>query len=106
MGWRGWTVRAYTRKNKLILRKQQFFEIETYIEDAKREENDVPHLLVLVMRPTDPAKEELRRILFKLSQFRPKITKIRVCTFEMSGKIPDSSKTSPRAPLFAIIWPR
>ena len=37
-----------------------------------------------------------------MSQFRPKITKIRVCTFQMSGKITDSSKTSPRAPLFAI----
>ena len=38
-----------------------------------------------------------------MSQLRPEITKIRVCTFQMSGKIPDSSKTSPGAPLFVDI---
>ena len=29
-----------------------------------------------------------------MSQFRPKITKIMVCTFEMSGKIPDSANVA------------
>ena len=87
---------------KLTLRKRHFFAIEKYIEDAKQKEKDVPDLLASIMRPTCLVKEELRPNLFKLSQFRPKITKIRACTFQMSGKIPDSSWTSPRAPLFAI----
>ena len=64
--------------NKLTLRKRHFFVIEKYIEDAKQEEKDVPDLLEAIMRPTDPVKEELRQNLFKMSQFRPEITKIRV----------------------------
>ena len=62
--------------NKLTLRKRPFFGIEKYFEDAKQEEKDVPDLLESIMRPTDPAKEELRRILFKINQFRPKIMKM------------------------------
>ena len=62
--------------NKLTLRKRHFFVIEKYIEDVKQEEKDVPDLLESIMRPTDPAKEELWRILFKINRFRPKITKI------------------------------
>ena len=89
-------------KRKLYLRKIHFFVIEKYIEDARQEEKDVPDLLEAIMRPTDPVKEELRQILPKLGRFGPEITKIRVCTFQMPGKITDSSKTSPRAPLFAI----
>ena len=92
-------------KRKLYLRKRHFFVIEKYIEDAKQKKKDVPDLLEAIMRPACFVKEELRQNLFKLIQFRPKITKIRVCTFQMSGKIPDSSWTSPRAPLFPIIWP-
>ena len=80
--------------------------MEKYIEDARQEEKDVPDLLEAIMRPTCLVKEELRPILFKMDQFKPEIAKIRVCTFQMSGKIPDSSWTSPRAPLFPIIWPR
>ena len=41
--------------------------MEKYIEDVRQEEKDVPDLLESIMRPTDPVKEELRRILFKLS---------------------------------------
>ena len=67
-----------------------FFVIEKHIEDVKQEEKDVPDL-VEAMRPTCLVKEELRLILVQLGQFRPKITKITVCTFQMSGKIPDSS---------------
>ena len=59
--------------------------MEKYIEDAKQEEKDVPDLLEAIMRPTSLIKEELRQILFKMSQFRPdmnqfrpEITKIRV----------------------------
>ena len=55
--------------------------MEKYIEDARQEEKDVPDLLEAIMRPTCLAKEELRSILFKMDQFRPKITKIKVSTF-------------------------
>ena len=55
--------------------------MEKYIEDVKQEEKDVPDLLESIMRPTDPAKEELRQKTMKLIQFRPKINKIRVSTF-------------------------
>ena len=70
-----------TYKKKLTLRKIHFFVIEKYVEDIKQKEKDVPDLLKSIMRPTDHVKEELRPILFKLSQFRPKITKIKVSTF-------------------------
>ena len=80
--------------------------MEKYIEDVEQDEKHVPDLLEAIMRPTCFVKEELRPILFKMTQFRPEITKARVCTFQMSGKITDSSWTSPQAPLFPIIWPR
>ena len=94
-------LRTPDTKRKLYPRKRHFVVVEKYTEDVKQEEKDVPDLLEAIMRPTCLVKEELRPNLFKLIQFRPEITKIRVCTFQMSGKIPDSSKTSPRAPLFA-----
>ena len=74
----------------LTLRKRHFIVIEKHIEDVKQEDTDVPDLLESIMRPTDPAKEELRRILFKEIQKRPKTIKIRVSTFWMSGKSTDS----------------
>ena len=95
MGWRGLTTRARSHKKKLTLRKRHFFVIEKYIEDVKQEEKDVPDLLESIMRPTDPAKEELRRILMKMGQFRPNIQENRVCTFWMSGKISDSRRKLP-----------
>ena len=64
-------------KRKLYPRKNNFFVMEKYIEDARQEEKDVPDLLEAIMRPTDPVKEELRQNLFKMTQFRPEITKIR-----------------------------
>ena len=69
----------------------------------------MPDLLESIMRPTDPVKEELRPILFKTNQFRPEITKIKVCTFQMSGKIPDSTNVAFEAVIltpFCNIWPR
>ena len=66
----------------------------------------MPDLLESIMRPTCLVKEKLQRISCKMIHFRPKITKIKVCTFQVSGKIPDSSWASPRAPLFPSIWPR
>ena len=52
--------------------------MERYIEDVKQKEKDVPDLLEAIMRPTCLIKKELRQNLFKTSQFRPEITKIRV----------------------------
>ena len=62
-------------KRKLQVRKNNFFVIEKYVEDATQEEKDIPDLLELIMRPTCLVKEELRPILSKLGQFKPKITK-------------------------------
>ena len=79
------------------------------LRTSNRMKKHVPDLLESLMRPTCLVKEELRLILFKMDQFRPKIIKIRVCTFQMSGKIPDSAKVArepailtPAHPLFAI----
>ena len=52
--------------------------MEKYIEDAKQEEKDVPDLVEPIVRFTCLVKEELRRNLFKFTQFRPNITKIQV----------------------------
>ena len=85
MGWRGCAVVVYTHththKKKLYLRKGHFFVIEKHTEDVKQDEKHVPDLLEPIMRPTDPVKEELRRKIMKMNQFRPKINKIRVSTF-------------------------
>ena len=68
--------------------------MEKYIGDARQDEKHVPDLLEAIMRPTDPVKDELRQKLSKIDQFGPKILKIRVCTFQMSGKIPDSTNVA------------
>ena len=65
----------------------------------------MPDLLEAIMRPSDPVKGELRQKLFKIVQFGSKITKIRVCTFQMSGKIRDSTNVAFEDPLFAIFGP-
>ena len=78
MGWRGLTT---THKKKLYRRKSHCFVIEKYIEDAKQDEKSVADLLEAIMRPTCLAKEELRPILFKLSQFGSKIRKVKASTF-------------------------
>ena len=81
-----------TQKGSCTQEKIHFFVMEKYIEDAKQEEKDVPDLLEAIMRPTCLVKEELRRILMKMDQVRPKITKIKVFTFWMSGKLTDSRR--------------
>ena len=83
---------------KLIPRKSNVFGIEKYIEDAKMDEKHVPDLLEAIMRPTDPVKEELRPILFKMIQIRSKIQKIKVSTFLDSG----NPKFSHRRPMPAF----
>ena len=81
MSWRGWTPGEADTKRQLYLRKIHFFVMEKYIEDAKQEEKDVPDLLESIMRPTCLVKEELRQLLFKMSQFESQISKIKVSTF-------------------------
>ena len=63
-------------------------------EDARQDEKHVPDLLEAIMRSTGLVKEELRQKLFKMAQFESKISKIRICTFQMSGKIPDSTNVA------------
>ena len=86
--------------------------MEKDVEDARQDEKHVPDLLEAIMRPTDPVKDELRQKLSKIDQFGSKITKIRVCTFQMSGKIRDSTNVASEAvilsnshTLFAIFGP-
>ena len=78
--------------------------MEKHIEDARQDEKHVPDLLES-MRPTDAVKEELRQKLFKIIQFRSKIKKIRVCTFQMSGKIPDSTNVAYEDPFLQYLAP-
>ena len=73
----GWTPGDDDTRRKLYLRKIHFFVMEKYIEDARQDEKHVPDRLKAIMRPTDPVKEELRQNLFKMTQFSPKIIKIR-----------------------------
>jgi len=83
--------------------------MEKYIEDARQEEKDVPDLLEAIMRPTDPVKEELRQNLFKMTQFRPKITKIKVSTFwipEIRCFPAGGQCQASRHQVFSNIWPR
>ena len=69
------------RKKQKTISKRLVFLIEKYIEDAKQDEKHVPDLLEAIMRPTEPAKEELRQKLSKIDQFDSKIKKMRVSKF-------------------------
>ena len=85
-------------KRKLYQRQRHVFVIEKYVEDVKQKQKDIPDLVESIMRSTDPVKGELRRILFKMGQYRPKIIKIRVSTFWMSGKSTDSRRRPTQPP--------
>ena len=63
--------------------------MEKYVEDVKQDQKNVPDFVESIIRPTRLAKEELRRILFKMSEYRPEIIKMRVSTFWMSGNSMD-----------------
>ena len=72
----------------------------------------VPDLLESIIQPADPVKDELWQKLSKIDNFVSKIKKIKVCTFQMSGKIRDSSgkirdstNVASEDPLFAIFGP-
>ena len=95
------SVCRHTKKQKNTA-KRHFFLMEKYNEDVRQD------LLEAIMRPPDPVKGELRQKLSKIDQFEPKIEKIRVCTFQMSGKIRDSTNVAfeaPCSPLLAIFGP-
>ena len=84
----------YTHKKTENHIKKILFLMEKCFGDARQDEKHVPDLLEAIMRPTDPVKDELRQKLFKIDQFGSKIKKIRVCTFQMSGKIRDSTNVA------------
>ena len=69
---------GWDTKRELTLRKRNVFVIKKYVEDVKQDEKHVPDLLEAMMRPPGLVKEELRPNLFKMIQFGPEITKIRV----------------------------
>ena len=83
-------------RRKLSQRKGCVFVIDKYVEDVKHDQKPVLDLLEPIIRPTDPVKEALQRILFKMSQYRPEIIKLRVSTFWMSGKSMDSRRRPPQ----------
>ena len=55
--------------------KRHFFVIEKCSEDVKQDEKHVLDLLESIMRPKLFVKEELRPILFKITQFGSRIFK-------------------------------
>ena len=62
-----------------------------------------------IMKPARLVEEKLQRKTMKMDQFRPNITEIKISTFWMSGKIPDSANAASETPfpcfsdpLFAI----
>ena len=97
-------VCPHTEKQKTIA-KRHVFLIEKCFEDARQDEKHVPDLLEAIIQLPGLVKEELRQKLFKMIQFGSKIKKLRVCTFQMSGKIPDSANVAFEDPLFAIFGP-
>ena len=90
------SVCTHTKTQKTIS-KRHFFLMEKCFEDVRQDEKHVLDLLEAIIRPTDPVKEELRPISFKMTQLGSKIEKVRVCTFQMSGKIPDSTNVASEA---------
>ena len=65
----------------------------------------MPDLLEAIIQLPGPVKEELRQKLFKMTQISSKIKKIRVCTFQMSGKIPDSTNVAFEDPSLQYLAP-
>ena len=72
MSWRVWTPVGTRHKKDVDPRKKYGFFIERHIEDVKQGQKVAPDLVESIVRPTDPVKEWLQRILVNTSQFRPK----------------------------------
>ena len=81
MGWRGLPAGGKHTQKEVVPKKNTSCVMEKYVEDAKQDEKDVPDLLEPIMKGSGLVNEELRPILFKSNQFRPKILKIKVSTF-------------------------
>ena len=69
-------VGTHTHKRQLTLRN--FFVLEKYVEVVEQGQKVAPDSVESIVRPTDAVKEEFRMMLFKMSQCRPKIIKIKV----------------------------
>ena len=97
-------------KKEVDPKKKTFlFIVGTYIEDVKQGEEHVSDLLDAVKSPTFFVKKELPPILFKMNQFRTKITKNEVDPKVRSPKIGlqmDPRQFLKRPTLFGDIWPR
>ena len=78
--------------------------MEKSIEDARQDEKHVPDLLEAIIQPPGLVKGELQQKLSKMIKFRPEITKIRVCTFQMSGKNPGFGQRSLRGSNFHSLF--
>ena len=68
----------------------KFFVKETHIEDVRQGQKITSYLLESIMKPSDPVKGELRRILMKtaqvgsqMTQFRCKIQEVGVSLFDV-----------------------
>ena len=80
-GWRGcirwytgWTSAHATYKKRVNpTSKKNIFVIEKSSKDVKQGQKVVPGLLKSIMKPSDPVKEELRRILLNMCQFGSQI---------------------------------
>ena len=55
--------------------------MEKYFEDVRQDEKHVPDLLEAIILPPGLVKEELWQKLFKISQIKSKIKKMRASTF-------------------------
>ena len=76
---------SQSHKKEVVPKRKHFCVIEKDIEDVEQEKKHVPDLLEAIMRPTDPVKEGIQPILFKMIQFGYKISKIKVSTFWIPG---------------------
>ena len=82
-------------KNHKTISNRHFFVIEKYIEDARQDEKHVPDLLEPIMRPKLFVKEELRPILFKITQIiENKKSGFRLFGFRKSKVFPPEANAS------------
>ena len=58
----------------MTLLKTYFVVVENHVEDVKQDEKHVLDLLEAIMKPTGLVKDELRSILFRMTQIMSKIT--------------------------------
>ena len=93
-----WRASLGTRHEKDLVPKTNMLTmliIEKYVRDIIWGQNFAPGLLESMLEPSRLVKEELWRILINMGQFRSKIQKFWVSTFQMSGKIEDFRRRLP-----------